>query len=92
MKLNLFQRTTLGIALLLGLLLLCMATALLGLSRLHADTRQLADVEVAKVDHASQAAFSFSVTVSLAMGKWPTYPMAMFFSRFSTMGGSLYSE
>ena len=30
MKLNLFHRTTLGIALLLGLLLLCMATALLG--------------------------------------------------------------
>ena len=60
MKLNLFHRTTLGIALLLGLLLLCMATALLGLSRLHADTRQLADVEVAKVDHASQAALILS--------------------------------
>jgi hypothetical protein len=60
MKLNLFHRTTLGIALLLGLLLLCMATALLGLSRLHADTRQLADVEVAKVDHASQAALMLS--------------------------------
>ena len=60
MKLNLFHRTTLGIALLLGLLLLCMATALLGLSRLHADTRQLADVDVAKVDHASQAALMLS--------------------------------
>ncbi len=60
MKLNLFHRTTLGIALLLGLLLLCMATALLGLSRLHADTRQLAEVEVAKVDHASQAALMLS--------------------------------
>jgi nitrogen fixation/metabolism regulation signal transduction histidine kinase len=55
-SLSLLQRTIVGIALLVGLLLLSIATGSLGLTRLQGMTRQLAEVEAAKVDHASQAA------------------------------------
>ncbi|AQR65638.1 hypothetical protein BXU06_11690 [Aquaspirillum sp. LM1] len=55
-SLSLLQRTIVGIALLVGLLLLSIATGSLGLTQLQGMTRQLAEVEAAKVDHASQAA------------------------------------
>ena len=47
-SLSLLQRTIVGIALLVGLLLLSIATGSLGLARLQGMTRQLAVVEAAK--------------------------------------------
>ena len=61
-SLSLLQRTIVGIALLVGLLLLSIATGSLGLTQLQGMTRQLAEVEAAKVDHASQAARAASLS------------------------------